>query len=109
MIITLCGSTRFRAEIARVNRMLTLAGHVVLAPGVFQHDGDVLSPRQKVQLDQLHLYKIDLSDAVYVVNVGGYAGESTLNEIRYAVDAGKQVEYLVPVAVAVANALKGAL
>lgn len=33
---------------------------------------------------RMHLAKIDLSDEIYVVNVGGYIGESTRREIAYA-------------------------
>ncbi len=35
-----------------------------------------------------------LSDSIYVINVGGYIGESTQSEIDYALKHGKQVEYL---------------
>ena len=35
-------------------------------------------------LDALHLRKIDLADWVLVINPGGYIGESTAREIRYA-------------------------
>ena len=48
-------------------------------------------------LDELHLRKIDLSDEVFVVNLNGYIGESTQNEIRYAIKTGKPVRYLEPV------------
>lgn len=94
-IVTICGSTRFRAEIAEANRMLTLEGYIVLAPGVFAHDGDEITEEQKADLDLLHFDKIDLSQVVYVVNPGGYIGESTLREIVHAADSGKRVQYLV--------------
>jgi dienelactone hydrolase len=94
MIITICGSTRFRREMQLVNRQLTLAGHVVLAPGVFQHDGDQITEAQKRHLDLLHYYKIDLAEAIYVVNPQGYIGESTRREVRYAIETGKRVMYL---------------
>ena len=54
-IVVICGSTRFRREITAANRGLTLAGHIVLAPGVFGHDGDEVTEQQKCQLDELHL------------------------------------------------------
>lgn len=98
-IVTICGSTRFRAEIAEANRRLTLAGYVVLAPGVFAHDGDEITEEQKTGLDLLHLQKIDMAVLVYVVNPGGYVGESTTREIAYAQRSGKRVRYLEPVAI----------
>ena len=94
-IVTICGSTRFRREIAEVNRELTLPGYVVLAPGVFAHDGDPISEGEKEKLERLHLTKIDLATWIYVVNPGGYIGDSTQREISYAIQTGKQVWYLV--------------
>lgn len=93
-VVALCGSTRFRSEFAAVNRDLTLAGHIVVAPGVFAHDGDQITDADKTRLDQLHFAKIDLASWIYVVNPGGYIGESTRREIAYANRAGKPVRYL---------------
>ena len=90
-IICICGSTRFRDEMADANRQLTLAGRIVLAPAVFQHRGDVITGEQKPVLDELHLRKIDLADAVFVVDPGGYIGESTTREIGYARSTGKPI------------------
>lgn len=98
-IVTICGSTRFRAEIAEANRMLTLAGHIVLAPGVFVHDGDELTEQQKEELNRLHFAKIDLAQWIYVVNPGGYLGESTRREIAYARRSGKAVRALVDIGI----------
>lgn len=97
-IVTLCGSTRFRDEFTRINREFTLRGLMVLAPGVFAHDGDAITDTDKERLDDLHLRKIDLADNVYVINSGGYVGESTRREIEYATKIGKPVLYLEPAA-----------
>ena len=96
-IVTICGSTRFRAEMTTANRELTLAGYIVLAPGVFGHDGDEMTEAQKSALDELHFRKIDLAELIYVVNPGGYIGDSTRREIAYAHRTGKRVRYLVDV------------
>lgn len=90
-IVCICGSTRFRNEMADVNRQLTLAGRIVVSPAVFQYRGDVITDEQKQVLDELHLRKIDLADAIFVVDPGGYIGESTTREIEYARSAGKPV------------------
>lgn len=94
-IVCLCGSTRFRAEIEQANQRFTREGRIVLAPGVFGHSGDPLTEDEKERLDLLHLDKIDLAHQVYVVNPGGYIGESTAREIAYAERTGKPVLYLV--------------
>lgn len=92
-IVCLCGSTRSAEEFRAVNRDLTLAGAIVVAPGVFEHAGDQITDEQKAALGTLHFAKIDLADRVMVVNPGGYIGESTRREIRYAHQTGKPVEY----------------
>ena len=76
-----------------MNRDLTLAGTIVVAPGVFEHAGDQITDEQKAALGALHFAKIDLADRVVVVNPVGYIGESTRREIRYAHQTGKPVEY----------------
>ena len=35
-----------------------------------------------------------MADEIYVINVGGYIGESTKSEIEYAIRTGKVVRYL---------------
>lgn len=95
MTITLCGSTRFKDTFFQVAEELTLAGHIVLMPLVFHHvDNTELSTKQKIQLDNLHKQKIDMSDAIYVVNQDGYIGESTFGEIDWAERNNKQIFFL---------------
>jgi hypothetical protein len=95
-IITLCGSTRFRRQFEEVQKSLTLQGNIVISVGLFGHSGDeeVWRPGVKEMLDEMHLRKIDLADEIYVINVGGYIGESTKREIAYAESIGKKVDYL---------------
>lgn len=95
-IITLCGSTRFREQFNDASFWLTMHGHVVLSPGVFLHSEDGPAIRdiilaRKAELDELHKYKIDMSDAIMVIDVNGYAGESTRSEIEYAIRKGNTV------------------
>jgi hypothetical protein len=93
-IITLCGSTRFKKEFEEVNRRLSLSGKVVLTVSCFGHADNLnLSTKDKTILDKVHLRKIDLAEAIYVINVGGYIGESTKKEIAYAKQKGKRVYY----------------
>jgi hypothetical protein len=48
----------------------------------------------KGRLDGLHLQEIRMADEVYIVDPGGYVGESTQSEIAYAESLGKPVRYL---------------
>lgn len=93
-VITLCGSTRFKEDFERVNRELTLAGNIVISVGCFGHSGDVFSDEQKIMLDDIHKRKIDMADAIYVINKDGYVGSSTRSEIQYALRLGKQIIYM---------------
>ena len=93
-VITLCGSTKFKEDFERVNRELTLAGNIVISVGCFGHSGDVFSDEQKIMLDDIHKRKIDMADAIYVINKDGYIGSSTKSEIQYALRTGKQIIYM---------------
>ena len=90
-VITLCGSTRFKEDFERVNRELTLQGNIVISVGCFGHSGDKFSEDQKIMLDDIHKRKIDMADAIYVINRDGYIGESTKSEIKYALEHNKPV------------------
>lgn len=102
-IVTLCGSTKFKKEFLKIQKKLTLLGYIVISVGLFGHSGDNevwenmdegTLTKTKSMLDDMHKRKIDLSDMIYVINVGGYIGESTRSEIEYAISTGKEVHYL---------------
>ena len=95
-VITLCGSTRFKDAFMEAQKRLTLEGNIVISVRLFGHSGDdeVWKPGTKEMLDNMHKRKIDMADAIYIINVGGYIGESTRSEIEYALKNGKRVMYL---------------
>ena len=95
MIVTLCGSTRFKDEFLTVQKDLTLQGHIVLSVGLFAHADNIeLSQEDKIRLDNLHREKINMSDAIFVINKDGYIGESTYGEIDWANRMKKQIYFL---------------
>ncbi|MGN8761406.1 hypothetical protein [Oribacterium sp. HCP3S3_B9] len=101
-VITLCGSTRFKEQFMEAQKRLTLEGNIVISVGLFGHAGDqevwdgmdegTLS-KTKEMLDDMHKRKIDMADEIYVINVGGYIGDSTRSEIQYAEEHGKTIRY----------------
>lgn len=95
-VITLCGSTKFKEEYLEAQKRLTLEGNIVISVGLFGHSGDdeVWTEGTKAMLDDMHKRKIDMADEIFVINVGGYIGESTRNEIAYAKSQGIVVRYL---------------
>ena len=87
MNITLCGSARFEELWHRLNKELTLCGHVVYSLAVFpsyMNGREWYDEEQKVLLDDVHKKKIENSDAIVIINKDGYLGESTISEIRFA-------------------------
>ncbi|WP_031552654.1 hypothetical protein [Oribacterium sp. FC2011] len=105
-VITLCGSTRFKDEFIEAQKRLTLEGNIVISVGLFGHSGDDevwdgmdegTVSKTKEMLDDMHKRKIDMADSIYVINVGGYIGDSTRSEIEYAKRQGKEVMYLEPI------------
>ena len=102
-VITLCGSTRFKDEFLSMQKKLTLEGNIVISVGLFGHSGDNevwenmdegTLTKTKEMLDDMHKAKIDMADEIFVINVGGYIGESTRSEIEYALLRKKRVKYL---------------
>ena len=102
-VVTLCGSTRFKNEFMEVQKRLTLEGNIVLSVGLFGHSGDRevwenmdegTITKTKEMLVDMHKRKIDMADSIFVINVGGYIGESTKSEIEYAITHGKNIKYL---------------
>ena len=99
-VVTLCGSTRFEAEFAEVNQRLTMDGCVVISLGMFslpelpEYDWAADGSDLEGRLRGVHLQKIRMADEVYIVDPGGYLGESTRREIAFAQSLGKPVRYL---------------
>jgi hypothetical protein len=97
-IVCLCGSTKFKEQLIEENARFTGEGEIVLSVGWYSHaDQRELTEEFKTQLDVLHKHKIDLADHVYVINVNGYVGDSTLSEIDHARATGKPITFREPV------------
>ena len=106
-VVCLCGSTRFLDAFDRAGLAETLAGRVVLSIGSTHVGDDValagMSALERddalARLARLHRHKIEMSDEVLIINVGGYVGESTRSEIEIeiAMGLGKPIRYLEPV------------
>ena len=120
IIVCLCGSTRFYDAFRQANYDETMAGKIVLTVGHYPHtstrrviidgcmgqqecDVEVVNthsenvgctPEKKIELDKLHFKKIELADEVLILNVGGYIGQSTRNELQYAQKLLKTIRYL---------------
>lgn len=92
-VVTICGSMRFKDERVIAEKLEIENGWCVIQC-IYGGNNRSYSPKEIETLGMLHSAKIDISDAIFVVNVGGYIGESTKNEIKYAKERGKEVIYL---------------
>ncbi|MGX9419044.1 hypothetical protein ACXJY6_02925 [Vibrio sp. RC27] len=95
LIVTLCGSIKFEQAFIDANLNETMAGRIVLSVGgLGSAKAATLTEQEKLMLGELHKRKIEISDEILVINVGGYIGKSTQSEIEFATQLGKTVRYL---------------
>lgn len=96
-VVTLCGSMRFKKEMIKVAAELELEkGYSVIQCVYFEDNNWDKYDIDADEFEKLHLKKIFISDAIFVVNVNGYIGESTKKEIEYAKSLQKEILYLEP-------------
>jgi len=93
-VITLCGSTKFKKQFEEVNTALTLQGNIVISLGFFEQSDNInITKEQEELFRKIHFRKIDMADEIFVIDVNGYIGESTMQEILYAKEKQKIVNY----------------
>jgi hypothetical protein len=92
-IITLCGSLKFKKEMMVVAEKIALKGNCVLTPVYPILENYERTDEQLQQLKEAHFKRIELSDAILVINVDNYIGKSTNLEIEYAKKLNKEIIY----------------
>ncbi len=92
-VITICGSMRYSKEMMKISEELELKKGYAVIQCIYNIDGGTYDETDGSILDKMHKKKIDISDAIYVVNINGYIGNSTKSEIEYAINNGKEVIY----------------
>lgn len=92
-IITLCGSLKFQKEMMMIAEKMALQGNCILTPVYPVLENTERTEEQLEKLKEVHLKRIELSDAILVVNVNNYIGDSTNLEIEYAKKLGKEIIY----------------
>ncbi|MFC4652216.1 hypothetical protein ACFO26_04780 [Lactococcus nasutitermitis] len=73
---------------------LELAGNCVLSVIYPTKAVEAYTAEEITAFSKAHLRKIDLADAIFVVNKNGYIGEAVKNEIWYAKKQNKEIIYL---------------
>ena len=92
-IITLCGSLKFQKEMMKVAEKIALDGYCVLTPVYPVLENIERTEEQLIKLKEAHFKRIELSDAILVVDINNYIGNSTNLEIDYAKKLGKEIIY----------------
>ena len=94
-VITVCGSLRFYTEMMEVTEKMELEGNCMLVPiyNPSKSSKDDFTEEEALMLDKMHKERIKLADAILVVNVDGYIGNSTSKEIEFAKALNKEIMY----------------
>lgn len=89
--VTICGSMKYEKEMPIIAfKLETKHGYNVLQC-VYNFEKEEMSSLDVEALREAHYKKIDISDGIYVVDIGGYIGNSTKEEIRYAKENKKEI------------------
>ena len=94
-IITVCVSLRFYKVLMEVTEKMELEGNCMLVPiyNPSRPSKDDFTEEEALMLDKMHKERIKLADAILVVNVDGYIGNSTSKEIDFAKALNKEIIY----------------
>ncbi len=92
-VITLCGSLKFQKEIMEIAEKMALEGNCILTPIYHVLDNIEVNNEKLRILKQAHLKKIEISDAILVININNYIGDSTKKEVEYAKKLNKEIFY----------------
>lgn len=92
-IITICGSLKFQKEMMIAAEKMGLEGNCILTPVYPVLKDYDITDKQLKRIKEAHFKRIELSDAIYVINKDNYVGQSTKLEIEYAKKLGKEIIY----------------
>ena len=92
-IVTICGSMKFTSQMIKIASELEKKYGYCVIQCVYDIDSTNTTQNEMDNIVNAHWKKIDISDAIYVVNINGYIGNSTKQEIEYALSKGKEIIY----------------
>ena len=96
-VVTICGSMKFQKEMIDIALKLEAKEGYCVLQCVYADMEKNFSEEEYAKIVEAHWKKIEISDAIFVMNVGGYIGSSTKNEIIYAIEHDKEILYLEPI------------
>lgn len=92
-VVTICGSMKFQKEMQKIARELEAKNGWCVIQCVYTNGKSFESKEELDNIVKVHWKKIEISDAIYVVNIGGYIGSSTKGEIEFAKKLKKEIIY----------------
>ena len=82
--VTICGSMKIENEMRKIAFILETEKNMNVLQCVYNTENKELSEDDICALEAAHYRKIELSDAIYVVDINGYIGSSVSKEISFA-------------------------
>lgn len=78
-----------------ITEKMELQGNCMLVPiyNPNKANKDDFTEEEALMLDKMHKERIKLADAILVVNIDGYIGNSTKSEIEFAKSLNKEIIY----------------
>ena len=89
--VTICGNMKFAKEMQRIAFLLETRQNMNVLQCVYNIDNLDVTSTEQASLANSHYRKIELSDAIYVVDIQGYIGNQTSKEIEFEKSNGKEV------------------
>lgn len=89
--VTICGSMKFVKEMQSIAFLLEARHNVNVLQCVYNVDDLDITVIERVSLENAHYRKIEISDAIYVVDLQGYIGDQVSKEIEFAKSKGKEI------------------
>jgi len=89
--ITICGSMKFAEEMKQIAWRLEVEKGFNVLQCIYNEQNEPITVEAQKRLVAAHYRKIDICDAVYIVDIDGYIGTSVANEISYAKENGKEL------------------
>lgn len=89
--ITICGSMKFAKEMKQIAWRLEIEKGFNVLQCIYNEQNKPITYEAQKRLASAHYRKIDICDAVYIVDIDGYIGTSVADEILYAKENGKEL------------------
>ena len=89
--VTICGSMKFEKEMQKIAFWLETKHRFNVLQCVYNAEHLEVSAAEQDFLTEAHFRKIELSDAIYVVDIQGYIGSQVSKEIEFAKRIGKEI------------------